>query len=422
MKKILSLALVLGMLLTIVSSVPVSAAAGDAYANLPYYFVDFEDGYNMTNVGTTTIVNGGAGGSGKCLKIDEDASMPYGDYLMVKPGPAVLTGTVPAGGTFKISFWVKFGQIMKTDRAYFTFIIGKKEGGYLLDSTSNHPMVLADATSTDWQKITCEVPVTEQVNIKTIFVRTALGGGIPNQLPDGTDSNPGARTYYFDDMEIAVYPASSAPSSSQLKIATGEFKAGQQVTFSHQFTSSNGVATDASFVRIVNTDTTGNKASLGTYLISDTITVPTTPAGDTISFEVVPRDSAGAVGSTASYDFADVVGFMCDLSLGDIETDGSVTATATMLNKTGTQKNALLIVAVFNSDDVLVDYQVTPINCADGTTNGSYTASITDLTDTQSAEVVKAKAFIWDCGEALSPSLVNTTMKELCADCEALKN
>ncbi len=343
-RRIFSIVIAFILVVNVFGSVVANAATSDAYAALPYYFVDFEDGYNMTNDARATVVNDGVGESAKCVKLEEAVDHIYGDYLVVKPGPSVVSGVVPAGGTLRISFWVKLGQVMKTDRAGFTFIIGKKEGGYFLESSGEHPYVFADETSTDWQKITYEVTVTELLNIKSIHIRTALGG-ISNQLPNGSDpSTPGGtRTYYIDDLEILIANSGETgiPSSSGFEV-TGTVVQGEKVSFSHIFTPATDGATDKSLVRLVCADDSGNKVSLGATGVGDIFTVPALPYNRKLAFEVVPIDSAGGVGKTATYSIVRGATYLvADFESGEAwNTNGNV---YTLVDGPGASKHALSV-------------------------------------------------------------------------------
>ena len=71
MKKLLSVTLALMMLIGIMGSVPASAASSDAYANLPYYFVDFED--DNINIFLSTVRSDIEGMSKKQLDMLRDS-------------------------------------------------------------------------------------------------------------------------------------------------------------------------------------------------------------------------------------------------------------------------------------------------------------------------------------------------------------
>ena len=76
--KILSIALVLGILLSIISSIPVSAE-NNAAKSLPYAFYDNEDGVVAMQGGI--IADGGMGESEKCMNYTEN-SQTYTDCLI----------------------------------------------------------------------------------------------------------------------------------------------------------------------------------------------------------------------------------------------------------------------------------------------------------------------------------------------------
>ncbi len=216
MKKILSMTLVIGILIGILGVAPVSALTKDDY-NLPYYFCDhensiYQNGIEFTNHANSELVEGGVNGSGYCAKITDPATqigegVAFDDCAVATPEPANISYAVNAGDTFRLSFWVKFGQQMTKNRASFTLISALSTGGYILDpATNTHPIVHGDETSTDWQKITFEWTAPQACTIKYVILRIANGGNL-NWVAGGNKDNPGDRVYYIDDVEAAVYPA-----------------------------------------------------------------------------------------------------------------------------------------------------------------------------------------------------------------------
>lgn len=102
MKKYISLALVLGMLLTVVGIIPAEAKAYEAY---PYIYSDFEDPASKSEWSTTGGANvqwveGGAGGSAGAVHILQVKDVQ--DIQFELKDPTALTT-----GKFKMSVWVK---------------------------------------------------------------------------------------------------------------------------------------------------------------------------------------------------------------------------------------------------------------------------------------------------------------------------
>ena len=101
MKKYLSLTLILGMMLTLVSIIPAEAKA---FADYPYIYSDFEnqdfsaDGIASSN--TLTWTQGGAHGSKGALHIEQTNSSRDVNFTM--KDAAWLKG-----GSFRMSAWVK---------------------------------------------------------------------------------------------------------------------------------------------------------------------------------------------------------------------------------------------------------------------------------------------------------------------------
>lgn len=105
MKKYISLALVLGMLLTVVGIIPAEAKAYEAY---PYIYSDFEDPASIADLSTgqndSKWEAGGAGGSAGALHITQQnkGTGPMQDHQFKIPDAHFLLE-----GKFKMSAWVK---------------------------------------------------------------------------------------------------------------------------------------------------------------------------------------------------------------------------------------------------------------------------------------------------------------------------
>lgn len=105
MKKYISLALVLGMLLTVVGIIPAEAKAYEAY---PYIYSDFEDPASIADLSTgqndSKWEAGGAGGSAGALHITQQSkgTGPMQDHQFKVPDAHFLVE-----GKFKMSAWVK---------------------------------------------------------------------------------------------------------------------------------------------------------------------------------------------------------------------------------------------------------------------------------------------------------------------------
>ena len=200
--KILSIALVLGMLLSIIGDIPVSAA-GEAYTrSFPYAFFDYEDG--VINMQGATIVDGGMAGSGKCIQYTSSADgVNHDDKGIYLGGNGEnVVGDVPANNTFKISFYVKVTQQL-TKGNFVLFINYKNKNGV---SGSTTPLKTFDPTKVnEWQKVEFEYTTTEDITITSLRMRY---GGHGAHLENGNfvvgESTSVPRTYYFDDMEMTV--------------------------------------------------------------------------------------------------------------------------------------------------------------------------------------------------------------------------
>lgn len=104
MKKFLSLAMVLTMLLSVFCCLPAEAAVYDGY---PYVYCDFEDSANyLSNIdggGAKSWKAGGAAGSNGCLSLTESGSWSNIQYHLPTP--------LKVGETYRISAWVRLTNL-----------------------------------------------------------------------------------------------------------------------------------------------------------------------------------------------------------------------------------------------------------------------------------------------------------------------
>lgn len=195
-RKILSIALVLGMMLSVLSITPVSASDTAVADSLPYFFNDFEDGASIFSQANTSIVDGGMGG-GKALQIVEGNTDTCKDYHIRKSSGSQLSGTIPAGATVKVSFWLKISTpLTQCDFSIISFD---------MSSVIGYPKGSGNKTSTDWQKVTIEFTAASDASFNSAMFRTGNAGLNCNPVVGGTAQAPGNRTYLIDDFEIAVY-------------------------------------------------------------------------------------------------------------------------------------------------------------------------------------------------------------------------
>jgi len=195
-RKIISIALVLGMMLSVISITPVGASDTSVADGLPYFFNDFEDGVSIFSQTNTSIVDGGMGG-GKALQIVEGNSDTCKDYHIRKSDNNQLSGTIPQGATVKVSFWVKISTpLTQCDFSIISFDMSSKIG---------YPKGSGDKTSTDWQKVVIEFSPTADATFASAMFRTGNAGLNCNPVVGGTAAAPGERTYLIDDFEIVVY-------------------------------------------------------------------------------------------------------------------------------------------------------------------------------------------------------------------------
>lgn len=127
------------------------------------------------------------------------------------------------------------------------------------------------------------------------------------------------------------------------------------------------------------------------------------------TYDIVAYSTANnmAKGITVTVEESDLVS---ELTLSDFS-GSSVTATAKLLNRTNTPINGVLVVIMVNDKNQITDFataSITDLTSTDGISTYTKTLTATDLT-----KVVKAKAFVLDCGDAAAPSLYNSTLKQL---------
>ena len=90
---------------------------------------------------------------------------------------------------------------------------------------------------------------------------------------------------------------------------------------------------------------------------------------------------------------------------------GSVTASAKILNKTESSLNAVMIIIMVNEKNQIKDIDtvaITGVTAESGVATFEKTLTATDIT-----EVVKAKAFLLDCGTSELPTIYNSVLKQI---------
>lgn len=396
-------------------------SSGDTMS-LNDYDMDFEDGSSIqvnganvtaTETGTdekAQLVADLVDGTNTALKVSLASAFAGSSSTMKFSNgtTAVETakGKIPAGGKITYKFKYYLPQEMAANNPEFSVYHGT--GAVYAKSAT--PFA---TTPNQWHNAELVYTNNTMTKLEIGAAQLRYCGGTAGT--DWAAADSGAYSIYFDDFEV-VTEGPKFPESSALAF-TGKFVPGQNVVFSHTFTSSDGVAGDDSLVRVVYTED-GEKGSLGSCKIGETFTVPEIPAGGTLGFEVVPVDSTATLGSIATYTSAQVLGdYSVELTLSDISTtDGSTTANVTINNQRvdSVATKAILVVVLLDSNGAIVKSGYKAITCAaEATLTG--TAGELKVTPDVAGDVVKATAYLWEyTGDA--PSLSNTTMRELVAD------
>lgn len=422
------------------------------YNALHNYYVGFENGAGplcimVNNVGypvaqSTAITNGSStmqvvnnpSGAGKVLKYDMISSARGDDqFLRMAKNTGtgdwagydyMLSGSVPEGSTITYTFKYYWAQemTMANNPGFCIYDgVGQYATGSDFSGTAGvwHTATLTytnsgtSATSVNWPQLRfCP----QNAPGGTWTVAAGNHAGFVN---NGT-SDFGNRTIYIDDINIKITPNNDdpdavAPTTSNLRM-TGDFVAGNTVSFDHDFTKGEETATDESIVKILNT-VDGLTRTVAYGKIGGEMTVPTLPEEGTLSFIVVPIDSEGAVGVATSYSYVAVVGFVSSLELSEFAADGSITAKVNMENMKRDQSsaNAVLVVLMYDANGAMVKYDAKGIVCPyNGAISGDTAEGM--LTVTGVPEAATAEAYLWDCGTSSLPTFKNTTMKEITAD------
>lgn len=348
-------------------------------------------------------------------------------------GPSMV---VPAGATVTLTFKYYWAQEMSSETNP-GFCISTTNGDFSMEGTT------FDTTAYQWNTATLsytnETKATQDFSGKGLWIRFYRMGQNSTvwkkkTLASGETTN-GARTVYLDDFSgkivspgAAEEPVVAAPVTSDLK-TTDNFAPGASISFTQSFASGDGIATDASIVKLVNTDQNGDKGTLAYCSIDGYMNVPKLPEGGTISFEVVPIDSAGCVGEAISYSYVDIVGMVAEIESVAFANDGSVTAKVNVQNRKhdGSDVNAVLVLLMYDENGALVDYIEKAIICKNGEDILS-TAALGQLkftpnvtTKPEHSQIESAEAYLWDCDDAQTPSFANTTMAEIAVDKSATK-
>ena len=190
-----------------------------------------------------------------------------------------------------------------------------------------------------------------------------------------------------------------------------------------------GISTDASIVKLVNTDKGGDKGTLAYCSIDGYMNIPKLPEGGTVSFEVVPVDSSGCVGEVISYSYVDIVGLVAEIESVDFAIDESITAKINIQNRKhdGSDINAVLVLLIYDENGALVDYVEKAVICENGDdilsddAEGQLKFIPNITTKPEHTQIKSAEAYLWDCNDAAIPSFTNTTMTEMAPDKSATK-
>jgi len=325
-----------------------------------------------------------------------------GENINASTDKITAPGSIPAGGkiTYKFKYYLE-SEVDATNTPAFSV---KHTKGDALS-------VSADAFNTEagvWHeaKLTYTNNKTTALALDGATLRLC-GADASTQWKTADNSN---LVIYFDDFTVETAEP-TFPTSANLEM-TGDFVAGEKVTFNHTYTATEEGAQDNSIVRFICV-LNGETASLGSCRIGEEFTVPAVPKGGLLSFEVVPVDS-GVLGVKIPYSYASVVGQYATLSLSDFTADGSVTATVMVENRKedGTDMNAVLIVVLLNEKGGIVKYDELPMPCVnDDEVTDSLTITADDI-----SKVSKASAFLWYCADGETASFTNSTLVELVED------
>lgn len=319
-------------------------------------------------------------------------------------------GTIPAGG--KITYIFKYYLANEVDDTVApAFRVKHATGGAI--ATQATPFA---TTAGQWHEAKLIYTNNAKTDLK-IDGATLLYSGDDANTKQWKAADSSALVIYFDDFTVETKEP-AFPTSSGLRF-NGTFEEGEEVTFYHSFTPSEAGAEDASIVRFLATKD-GVTGSLGTCLMGTAFTVPKTPKGATLSFEVVPVDS-GILGVKIPYTYAEVVGQDAKLTLSGFAEDGSVTADVVIDNQRfdGSNIKAILIVVMLNDKGGIVKYGEKAIVCLNGRTVSGTEGKLilpTDNVDPASSKATKAAAYLWYCEGNETPSLANTTMVEIVED------
>ena len=250
-KKILSLAIVMAVMLSLLAFVPVSATDDEAVSGLilnsSYYFIDFETGDYAENTShfskyhgevSYAIYNEGAGGSARSLRWTEKNRVSNGVastalHHMFKPNGASPSFTVPAGYSVKYSFKLKLAQPLTAGHISVQTIVNSGSG-------NQYPKIwytTFDNNETEkWQNISFVYTNTGSTNAtfsigellfnnnKDANATTTEGNYVIGYTPatDETPADYGTRSYYFDDIEFGLFAPEAMLSSNVSNTANYE--------------------------------------------------------------------------------------------------------------------------------------------------------------------------------------------------------
>ena len=326
------------------------------------------------------------GCSGKSAKVTE-----LGDFPQFGQGVHVERGK-----TYTLSFWAKLGSLTAggsetAETVALKTYLDRFVSGTAYTGGEQYVWLEEKTLTKEWQKFeytfTCDTETQPASGYRYPMIKFRLGDGKQRAV------------YYMAEMRLmcASGQEETVPQIKNLNVS-GDLLTGETLTISGQFS---GGTEGASFFRVLRSENKADWVTVKSEIISGgiyTYDITETDKGNYLRFEVLPIDSYGAAGPVAVYETANKAADIFDVSI----TPGvwnvgatDVSATVSVENNGGLERNMLVILVLYDSDHAMV-----AVNSAYKQVGAGAQVQI-PVKIAVNSEAAEAKVFVWE-GTSLS--------------------
>ena len=347
------------------------------FNNLPYATLASSSkfyGFRGWAACNTTLVAPGRDGMGYCARITETGSSPLGVDVTLKPL------VFRSDKVYELSAWVKLSSISNSTAH---FAIPKTSGFDYIGTTNNNDPSAGIPVTDEWTQV--------KVNYTPSETFTVPNGDNTVCLKIGS----GGITYYLDDFCIKeIYNIGEYPEALAVNISGGSF-AGDVLTTDYIYDYS--VSEGNSYYEFKRVDPLKNTEAIlfsgkGNRQVSYTLSE--TDIGCYFKYEITPVDTDGKSGATVTA-VSDVVKNIFEVSAsftGSILVNSTLGSEVQFTNNSGTGKNIIVIIAVYDSENTLIS----ATKATDFVAAGGNTTVYPSLALLDDVSGYTAKIFVWE--------------------------